>query len=90
MICTEEEAKTKWCPQTLFVPTDGGKAAGPTANRFSENSEGERQVHSNPEFARCIGSACMMWVWVDMWASCEGETKPNMLGICGLIQRGAP
>jgi len=64
MICTEEEAKTKWCPQVRLTDGDVGGC--------------------------CIGSNCMLWVWMDMWASREGETKPNMLGTCGLIQRGAP
>jgi len=81
MICTEQEAKTKWCPQVRLTDGDVGDPFNRTATMIADG----------PGTAVCcIGSDCMLWVWVDMWASREGETKPNMLGTCGLIQRGAP
>ena len=50
MICTEEEAKTKWCPQArVSVPTD------PSRNRCDNIRV--------PSSARCVASDCMMWEW---------------------------
>lgn len=51
MICTESEAKTKWCPQARIY------ARYAAFNRMTEED-------GNVEQAKCIGSACMMWVWV--------------------------
>lgn len=55
MTLTEEEAKTKWCPEARMLVDATGYGAG---NRFSG------QQH--PLFVaqtRCIGSACMAWRW---------------------------
>lgn len=51
MICTEEEAKTKWCP---FARSYQLPDAGPVAvNRYGKGPDSE---------CLCIGSACMFWV----------------------------
>ena len=50
---TEDEAKTKWCPQVRNAPFD---YKGPAANRYGNGSKA-----SHWDFAPCIGSACMMW-----------------------------
>lgn len=52
MICTESEAKTKWCPQARIY------ARYAAFNRMTEDD-------GNVEEAKCIGFACMMWEWVD-------------------------
>ena len=60
---TEQEAKTKWCPQVRFIPNNEG---GPS-NRHSPDDGGadDKNMVLNPAYARCIGSACMMWEWAD-------------------------
>ena len=51
---TEDEAKTKWCPQYQV-------AASATSNQHS--STDHRTVNNRPahEQSRCIGSGCMAW-----------------------------
>lgn len=51
MITTEEEAKTKTCPQTFAVPADRDPATGIGI------------AQGGPW--NCIGSACMAWRWWD-------------------------
>jgi hypothetical protein len=69
MICTEKEAKEKWCPMVrstrcTITPVLGERTvSGPVANR-----EGSRLV------GKCCASKCMMWVEVE-------KDK----GRCGLI-----
>lgn len=56
MILTEEEAKTKWCPETRIHEVRG---AGVYVNKpiTDENPHG----HANAASVLCIGSACMAW-----------------------------
>lgn len=58
MILTEEEAKTKWCPETRIHEVRG---AGVYVNKpiTDENPHG----HANAASVMCIGSACMAWRW---------------------------
>ena len=72
MICTESEAKEKWCPQVRFVPILEGNALSP-ANRLGPERGPDLD---NPHFSRCIGSACMMWNWEDY----ENETVSIYVG----------
>ena len=72
MICTEQEAKTKWCPQARVDST-------------ASNRTGLADARNAP---MCIGSACMMWVWVDRVGHVDGQLERRR-GTCGLIQRGA-
>lgn len=51
MILTEEEARTKWCPEVQFVDSSG---YGIISNR---------DVGARNEY--CIASNCMMWRWFD-------------------------
>ena len=79
---TETEAKTKWCPMVRIAVGDGDYA---TANRgWVANPEGLIDT----EMGRCIGSACMMWRWIeDGGANLEqyrnGEPYQQR-GYCGL------
>ena len=52
---TEDEAKTKWCPMVRLGVTVGGEPA-PGLNRFTNPNN-----MKSMDFAKCIGSACMMW-----------------------------
>lgn len=58
MILTEEEAKTKWCPETRIHEVRG---AGVYVNKpiTDENPHG----HAKAASVLCIGSACMAWRW---------------------------
>lgn len=51
MIVTEEEAKTKWCPEVRT-----GLTAGMAVNHHISGD-----VHDE---TRCIASGCMMWRWL--------------------------
>jgi hypothetical protein len=60
---TEEEAKTKWCPQ-----------ARAQIERTESAPVGNRDRGSRPDIdCLCIGSACMWWRWNDP----EGLDKPT-------------
>jgi hypothetical protein len=72
---TEEQAKTKWCPQTHM------KTLWDASVR-----DGERDP--NWPF-RCIGSACMAWQWRLRGTSAHGDKLYSTNdGYCGLA--GAP
>ena len=75
---TENEAKTKWCPQVRFAdPRDGGKpSVEPTSwNRF----DGEWDFTG----LLCIASDCMMWRWnIDPLDHPHDYDKTG--GYCGL------
>lgn len=53
MICTEDEAKSKWCPMARVHCPD----AGCSDNR---DADGERLGVAN-----CVASDCMLWCWDD-------------------------
>lgn len=55
MIVTEEEAKTKWCPESRVA--DSAEDLAPSSNRIY-NGEGKVDID-----CRCIASACMAWRW---------------------------
>jgi hypothetical protein len=76
MICTEQEAKTKWCPHGRIY------ARYAAFNRLTEED-------GNWQEAKCIGSACMSWVWSGYQHSIDGVEGPSRIGTCGLI-RSAP
>jgi hypothetical protein len=73
---TEEEAKTKWCPHVRFL--DLGIEDDQPCNRHADDING-KEAGYNPKYARCIGSACMMWRWKAHYAE---ESLSN--GFCGL------
>ena len=68
MILTEEEAKTKWCPETRIHEVRG---AGVYVNKpiTDENPHG----HANAASVMCIGSACMAWRWYGMKVHADGS-----------------
>ena len=73
---TEEEAKTKWCPEARVFDSDGGSAAG--ANRKLGYDWASR--------TNCIASDCMMWRWeFDEYqiVGDNGEQKSLTMGFCG-------
>ena len=86
---TEDEAKTKWCPEsrthTLY---DGADGTAPAHNRwYSEREQNsgtgiEDMGEIDHEF-RCIGSACMAWRW-------NTTTKISADQFNGLSQRSLP
>lgn len=91
-LCTEEEAKERWCPfarATLFAEEPDGEvtviAGAPTFNRFAE---ARASGPTNPPSCRCIGSQCMAWRWGDDDAALNermhGREATPELGYCGL------
>lgn len=54
---TEEEAKTKWCPEvrTIGVELFGHERVMAAVNRAED--------YQNRHDCRCIASACMAWRW---------------------------
>jgi len=66
---TEEEARTKWCPQIRWT-SHGEGYSDPFENRGSN--------------CNCIASDCMMWRWNrDIMAGGSGRAEPTQ-GYCGL------
>lgn len=93
MILTEEEAKTKWCPEARA--NAGRTAIGTTLNR---DDNGAPFVG-----CYCIGSACMAWRWrdpapeIEIFVAGEGNADfvrrrdrilAGRVGYCG--KAGAP
>ena len=74
MIVTEEEAKTKWCPDARVWTLEHPHATAwpPTHNRADLGNEGKL-----PPGAACLGSMCMAWRWQ------YGSGEPNRMGFCG-------
>lgn len=85
MIVTEEEAKTKWCPESrklvqIITAKDRNPIDATSANRSSEDGP----------ITSCIGSACMAWQWLDQTIMVPDQTiirdvirDPASLGFCG-------
>jgi len=69
---TEEEARTKWCPQTRYVIDIPDTAY--IGNRFEGSANSE---------CKCIASDCMMWV--DASYMNDIRTKKIEDGHCGLV-----
>lgn len=93
MICTEEEAKTKWCPfANVYVRYQNTGAAG------NRGLDAGRDMQASEHKARCIGSACMAWHKTDNIAV-PATHDPNSsavynfvykaAGRCGLTHTGA-
>ncbi len=82
---TEDEAKTKWCPQ-YQVATSGGDVSSTfeTDNRPEEHEQiGEKEWRRTGfmhPMARCIGSACMAWrLGSEAFERATGKTVRNPL-----------
>jgi hypothetical protein len=63
MILTEEEAKKKWCPHTRLYQSNITQVF----NRAVTVDKDSKMIASydNCPGARCIGSQCMAWTWVE-------------------------
>lgn len=91
MLLTEEEAKTKWCPQMRqpqFVMTTIQGASPVVVGGSNADQDGMRFPRHN-----CIASACMAWRWWDAAGPlCSDEGRPledapdpsARRGYCGL------
>jgi len=73
MICTEAEAKTKWCPMARAIVDGAGDAVA------SRNGHGAGLAGTE-----CLGSACMLWGWLNPPPRHDGD-KPQR-GRCGLAR----
>lgn len=93
MLTSEEEAKSKWCPQSravIYQPGQGLGSASPPCNRQQFHGRGEILL---PEATSCIGSGCMFWHWQGWKTNMHSGIAPNppdevkdgpRLGYCGL------
>lgn len=52
MICTETEAREKWCPHVRMMPHEDWRPMN-------------RDPDLTFDQCQCIASRCMMWVWDD-------------------------
>lgn len=77
MILTEEEAKTKWCPEVRT-----GLNAGMAVNRHVADAPGA--IDGVYDETRCRGSACMAWRWHNDGLS---DYPPDTKGFCGKAGR---
>ena len=84
---TEDEAKTKWCPQTRAFVVSGVSYANKPAP--DENDDG-RMTH---EKTLCVASACMVWRYrespefkakADRAYQRDGTVMKLNEGFCGL------
>lgn len=75
MLVTEDEAKTKWCPQAR-VQIFNEPAPQSAPNRAWSEKEGSFVPHA----AGCIASRCMFWRWSHGTGIEPGTPK---LGYCG-------
>jgi len=75
---TEDEAKTKWCPQSRFTFNIYGV---PEVSNLSFEDD------SAPCNTLCIASGCMWWVF-DSVIGTEPDSKPVITtnGHCGAIK----
>jgi hypothetical protein len=75
IVITEDEAKTKWCPQARYETGEGG------GNRWRLDMSAIVIDPMNPPPCRCIASACMAWRFVDqefrrdveLWSKSKNE-----------------
>lgn len=81
---TEQEAKTKWCPQsrTLDWVFENGRVGDELqigAGAVNRDARGE-------PMGRCIGSACMAWRWKNDPTGPQDPfgPEPSYDGWCGL------
>ena len=75
MILTEEEARTKWCPEARVAIDAQGYSA---ANRFGD--DGKSYLGSQ---TFCIGSACMAWRWSLGDGIARVVNNSTLTGFCG-------
>lgn len=84
---TEDEAKTKWCPQ--YQVNGGTDADDNRSTRFLPETKAYGPSLLN---AKCIGSACMAWRWDrELWqlqtdekGMCLRKEDGIYHGFCGL------
>ena len=76
---TEDEARTKWCPQALVSTGDGSFNRGALP-------PGSENVTAAITLTRCIASDCMMWRAREMRMGAPGEPDAHVVpgGRCGL------
>ena len=76
---TEDEAKTKWCPETRFHVASGTVYH----NRLTKTDDDIGSAKQNS--ANCIASDCACWV-IDTEYYPDGRLKEIPGGHCGLIK----
>ena len=72
---TEDEAKTKWCPLSRQLSSDG-KGLGAIFAAVNRNFSEKGEMEFATSRTNCVASACMMW------RRSHPDLKGN--GYCGL------
>jgi hypothetical protein len=70
MMTTDDEARTKWCPFAKVGAVNAG------VNRILDSDAHNATWQEVDRAARCVGSYCMAWQWLD--------ENIHYLGYCGL------
>jgi hypothetical protein len=60
---TEDEAKTKWCPMSRLAGAESDNTVSHSQAVFNRLQMPNASI-SLPSGVLCIGSACMMWLWL--------------------------
>lgn len=84
MILTEEEARSKWCPEVRHLG-DGGGGGGTWNRTMAMMTRIFGWDGSNPypdATCNCIASECMAWRWVKEFEPYVGD-RPSTQGYCG-------
>jgi hypothetical protein len=61
MVCTEEEAKKKWCPMARVSMIPNGASIALASNRDISLLVPPNSFDPNTDVTKCLASGCMMW-----------------------------
>lgn len=88
---TEEEAKTKWCPEARVAMIQHRGRVSVSSNRDISLFVPTNSFDPNTDITKCIASACMCWRWdVRKRLTNVGMVdipKDEWTGHCGLAGR---
>jgi len=96
MICTEDEARKKWCPLTrvAFLGQHVGNRVSTAMLKMCEKSSAQGD-HRDLDYTlqqvadtTCIASACMFWRWAGYKRIPNGNDETH--GCCALANHSIP
>jgi hypothetical protein len=93
---TEEEAKTKWCPNARIAMIAHGESVSCASNRDISLLVAPNSFDPATDVTKCLASGCMAWRWIDNELGYDPEYRrrnpscverlplENRRGFCGL------